>query len=81
MEQEYSEQENPRDWGAWWAAVYGVAQSRTQLKRLSSSSSYLSIYLHTHIHTQLERTVTLKERNYGKEELLFHIIPYYFSFL
>ena len=31
--------ENPRDWGAWWAAVYGVAQSRTQLKRLSSSSS------------------------------------------
>ena len=31
--------ENPRDGGAWWAAVYGVAQSRTQLKRLSSSSS------------------------------------------
>ena len=31
--------ENPRDGGAWWAAVYGVAQSWTQLKRLSSSSS------------------------------------------
>ena len=31
--------ENPRDGGAWGAAVYGVAQSRTQLKRLSSSSS------------------------------------------
>ena len=31
--------ENPRDGGAWWAAVYGVTQSRTQLKRLSSSSS------------------------------------------
>ena len=31
--------ENPMDRGAWWAAVYGVAQSRTQLKRLSSSSS------------------------------------------
>ena len=30
--------ENPRDRGAWWVAVYGVAQSRTQLKRLSSSS-------------------------------------------
>src|SRR5574337_925200 len=29
--------ENPRDGGAWWAAVYGVAQSRTLLKRLSSS--------------------------------------------
>ena len=24
--------ENPRDWGAWWASVYGVAQSRTRLK-------------------------------------------------
>ena len=31
--------ENPRDRGAWWAAVYGVTQSRTRLKRLSSSSS------------------------------------------
>ena len=30
--------ENPRDGGAWRAAVYGVAQSRTRLKRLSSSS-------------------------------------------
>ena len=31
--------ENPRHGGAWWAAVYGVAQSQTQRKRLSSSSS------------------------------------------
>ena len=31
--------ENPRDLGAWWAALYGVTQSRTRLKRLSSSSS------------------------------------------
>ena len=31
--------ENPREGGAWWAAVYGVAQSQTRLKRLSSSSS------------------------------------------
>ena len=31
--------ENPRDRGAWWAAIYGVAQSQTRLKRLSSSSS------------------------------------------
>ena len=29
--------ENPRDGGAWWAAVYGVAQSQTRMKRLSSS--------------------------------------------
>ena len=34
--------ENPRDGGAWWAAVYGVVQSRTRLKRLSSSSSMLN---------------------------------------
>ena len=31
--------ENPRDGGAWWAAVSGVTQSQTQLKQLSSSSS------------------------------------------
>ena len=30
--------ENPRDGGAWWAVIYGVAQNRTQLKRLNSSS-------------------------------------------
>ena len=37
--------ENPRDGGACWAAVYGVAHSWTQLKRLSSSSSsMLQIY-------------------------------------
>ena len=36
--------ENPRDGGAWWAAVYGVAQSRTWLKRLSSSSSNQNHY-------------------------------------
>jgi len=38
---QYSCLENPRDRGAWWAAVYGVAQSRTRLKRLSSSGSSL----------------------------------------
>ena len=30
--------ENPRDGGAWWAPVYGVAQNQTRLKRLSGSS-------------------------------------------
>ena len=37
----YSCLENPRDGGAWWAAIYGVAQSRPQLKQLSSSSMSL----------------------------------------
>ena len=31
--------ENPRDRGSWWAAVYGVTQNQTRLKRLSSSIS------------------------------------------
>ena len=34
---QYSCLENPRDGRAWWAAIYGVTQSRTRLKRLSSS--------------------------------------------
>ena len=38
--------ENPRDGGAWWAAVSGVAQSRTWLKWLSSSSSSYTIGYH-----------------------------------
>ena len=43
---QYSCLENPRDGGAWWAAVSGVAQSRTRLKQLSSSSSSSSpLYL------------------------------------
>ena len=36
---QYSCLENPMDRGAWWAAIYGIAQSQTQLKQLSSSSS------------------------------------------
>ena len=37
--------ENPRDGGAWWAAFYAVAQSRTQLKQLSSTTSSISRFL------------------------------------
>ena len=37
---QYSCLENPMDRGAWWAAVYGVAQSQTRLKQLRSSSSH-----------------------------------------
>ena len=39
--------ENPRDGGIWWASVYGVAQSQTQLTRLSSSSSRDAYMLHS----------------------------------
>ena len=55
--------ENPRDGRAWWAALYGVTQSRTWLKRLSSSSSSISsimwndmIFSHTDEVTTLELT-------------------------
>ena len=41
--------ENPRDGGAWWAAVYGVTESRTRLKRLSSSSSSILLFKSTFI--------------------------------
>ena len=37
--------ENPRDAGAWWVAVYGVAQSHTRLKQLSSSRSNTDLNL------------------------------------
>ena len=40
--------ENPRDGGAWWAAVYGVTQSRTRLKWLSSSSSSIGRWVLCH---------------------------------
>ena len=40
--------ENSRDGEAWWAAIYGVAQSRTRLKRLSSCSSNMSTILREH---------------------------------
>ena len=43
---QYSCLENPRDGGAWWAAVSGVAQSQTRLKQLSSS--ILDTYNHMH---------------------------------
>ena len=43
--------ENPRDGGAWRAAVYGVTQSRRRLKRLSSSSS--SSMLHSKVQVNM----------------------------
>ena len=47
---QYSCLENPRDGGAWWAAIYGVAQSWTWLKWLSSSSSIYSFFLDLFLH-------------------------------
>ena len=46
--------ENPRDGGAWWAAIYGIRQSRTRLKRLSSSSSSSSKVMLKILQTRLQ---------------------------
>ena len=56
--------ENPRDGGAWLAAVYGVAQSWTRLKRLSSSSSsmYLTI---RHQNMRGEKLTELQGKTHG----------------
>ena len=51
--------ENPRDRGAWWAAVCGVAQSRTRLKRRSSSSSAKFTILSAYWVVMLLRNVSL----------------------
>ena len=57
--------ENPRDGGAWWTAVYGVTQSRTRLKWLSSSSSSIIT-----LYWEVFSWVTL-EGWYGEQALYF----------
>ena len=57
--------DNPRDGGAWWAAIYGVTQSRTRLKQLSSSSSNNSIRW-----TLYYRQVTYKNYKARKNALI-----------
>ena len=58
---------NPRDGGAWWAAIYGVTQSRTQLKRLSSSSSpYVLSY-------STDGRLALSMTPVGKDKQKFHM--------
>ena len=68
---QYSCLANPRDGGAWWAAVYGVAQSRTRLKRLSSSSRWY--YWASLIAQLIKNPPAMREiwvRSLGWEDLL-----------
>ena len=59
--------ENPRDGGAWWAAAYGVAQSWTRLKWLSSSSSSQMIQIITWVMTVFfERGTPFSENRFLK---------------
>ena len=49
-------------WGAWWAAVYGVAQTRIRLKRLSSSSSSLVWAEHLQQRASIDEKALIKEQ-------------------
>ena len=64
---QYSCLENPRDRGAWWAVVYGVAQSRTRLKWLSSSSSSMGFEAKTINKLQREKTESKRKKNGNKK--------------
>ena len=65
------------DGGAWWAAVPGVAQSRTRLKRLSSSSSSINyggfpggVVVKNPIHLPVQETQETTVRSLGQEDPL-----------
>ena len=60
--------ENPRDGGAWWAAVSGVAQSQTRLKRLSSNETYADFL--ARLKTAISHSVIGKKPNIQLEKLL-----------
>ena len=66
--------ENPRHGRAWWAAVYGVTQSRTRLKRLSSSSKKDQMFCHTGaLHYCQRRHSHAKEVTQRNKKICFHI--------
>ena len=79
--------ENPRDRGAWWAAIYGVTQSRTRLKRLSSSSNtyiqnlekcYCRIYLQgSNGETDLENRLMNMEKGEERVRCMERVTLYY----
>ena len=52
--------ENPRDGGAWWASVYGVAQSRTRLKQRNNLSE--------------PQTINLRKRELGTSQCNLHLV-------
>ena len=68
-------QENPRDGGAWWAAVYGVAQSRTRLKRPSSSSAlhYLQ-YVHVSVWFYFPPVCRTSHNNYFRTGVIDQVL-------
>ena len=76
MALQYSCLENPRDGGAWWAATYGVVQSRTRLMRLSSSSNILGTGFLCYFHPWGIRPASpLLPGSYLLSSLFWSIIP------
>ena len=72
---QYSCLENPVDRGGWWAAVHGVAQSRTRLTRLSSSSSRASLvaqWKRTHLPMQETWVRSLGQEDPLENEMTTH---------
>ena len=61
---------NPRDGGAWWTAIYGVAQSWTRLKRLSSSSKYIPGSIVDTGNSALKRKQKQKQSEHRKDKSL-----------
>ena len=65
--------ENPGDGGAWWAPIYGVTQSRTLLKWLSSSSR-----IHwTEVHVKNKHFLELREKWKRKQKSVFCIVHWH----
>ena len=60
--------ENPRDGGAWWVAVSGVAQSQTRLKQLSSSRPYQKKSVTVNIFMKEKLQVSQYENGDSKED-------------
>ena len=80
--------ENPGDRGAWWAALYGVTQSWTRLKRLSISSSSMKVFQpQGFVHGTNNRLVWLDEEHLRHHTCFFfsyvifvHLYPFSISF-
>ena len=69
---QYSCLENPSDRGAWWAAVYGVAQCRTRLKQLSSgSNTCMNYFVYVHSISLSITTISMNTTTFHSL-LIFH---------
>ena len=77
---QYSCLENPRNGGECWAAIYGVAQCRTRLKQLSSSSRFMIAFLPRSMCLNFMASVTICS-DFGAQENkichCFHFFPIY----